>query len=67
MFQYIGAKTKQRVGMIGRVKYAQEEEAMVFIVLLVSQQAQCLTLQVDRANQTHSNIVTSWLPDHSKN
>ena len=52
MFQYIGAKTKQRVGMIGRVKYAQEEEAMVFIVLLVSQQAQCLTLQVARANQT---------------
>ena len=40
---------------------------VMFIVLFVSQQAQCLTLQVDRANQTHSNIVTSWLPDHSKN
>ena len=33
---------------------------VVFIVLFVSQQAQCLTLQVARANQTQPNIVTSW-------
>jgi hypothetical protein len=66
MFHYIGTKTKQRVR---RVRYAQEEEAVhmvVFIVLFVSQQAQCLTLQVARANQTQPNIVTSWTRSNTK-
>ncbi len=32
MFQYIGAKTKQRVR---RVRYAQEEEAVQMVVFIV--------------------------------